>query len=1414
MHFKKYFSSFFPKNKPEDHEAHHKRKMGVGWWNHSRWKFRILYAFIGILFLFFATAAFAQAPTIRLLAESFTKPKPITQSSTVLPVDIQSAIQDLASQEIKQGQANANLAGGVSSSSTTQTSPSGLAQPLIDSIQEAFTTYPVDKAKIRLRIIDRQIQELEALTKNNKSDKAVDKAASLIKTIGEETGQIVSDPKAQADREVLTTLIQQYNRLQLVVQKVEDQLPIASYLKIDDARETYLEKGAKDSLNSAPNLEVVNNIGIKEVSKVVGSDFAELKAIEILSDLEAGLKPETKVKLGGIEKELALQFEKRILSLPPDVRNRKLQGYINYSYGNPLNQVQAFNRMQDFLTDRDLILSVESLKELSLKNLETRVLEINTPQLEAQFNNKVLTSPEDIKILIQMKMDIDAGKDESKKQIIAGLAKRAQEASIPIFGKDKNTILHAFPTKDVNTDLLDVVLISQVDQVLNGSPTVSADVKQTVQDVKQKTLQNFLISVSKNGFLTQSKLAYNPVPVNADVRLLLPAPQAILALEAVKNELPNQDKAKITLAERAESNILANHLLLQVNDPAIFEKYQQFIMDNPQVKQTIQSYVGQNFFTTLAQKKKLIDKHNLQEQQALYEKMQQIVQSIFAAGDKAHVAAALPSSIQNEITQIKQGLSDNSVPKLTTPPDVTLPKVAALPSDVQDALIALAKSEIKDKQSTNQTKLDIAAEAKDLGVSIPTILPDNPLYPLKNIIREIPILLTSDPVQKAKELIKIDNEKTIEAAALVEKSQSTTSVDAAIKTLNSVKQDFETLQANVGQVKQAEQTEPAKVDALVNQVIADGVVRQTIISSIENKVHGDAYVAVEQIRQDILKDGVDTLLAVTDNNVQKLTDKLEATVTSNTQTPTTTVASDIKAVELLNEIARTQPESAQKVLQTGEATIATSLEKTLLSQPPALQAQEVSSVSQEATGNPVRQFEALEVLKDDFKNPQTILLAEGLKNKATENLQERIAEIPDANTQKTFADQVIGNQPQDLKAVTEIASQVSPPKNAGVVEALPIVQQVDAIKADIVQNIVETYKDKPEELAKTDFFTHNPTPDVVDIKVAQTVETALSSSSDVKPEVVQVAKQEETKIIDTFVENVSKPQFQVTASTNTQTAVQTNTESPSQAPQNTQTTVSAVGNTTNTSVSAQTNVTALAAETLNPAPDTLATLVELKTQVPASEQAKIDIAITTEVAVIQNNLVNQVTDPATLQTYVAQITDNPVVAKTVAQVGGQQFTQAVEQKAQAVQVQATQDQTQLQTAVASIQQQVFSTPINNPSPVEQTLPQPVQQEIQQIKQEVPAAQIPQVSVAAQTETKTTVAAQPVDTTPVTTTVTQPVVASTPAPQPAQEQAPSSPAAATSTPQPPAPAAPQAPAPQTQSAPEQPAVPAAPAAPGL
>src|SRR5258708_26308399 len=87
---------------------------------------------------------------------------------------------------------------------------------------------------------------------------------SFIQNIGNETEKITSDPKAQADRTVLTLLIQQYNRVQIILQKVEDTLPMSDYLKID-RKSTRLNSSHQIISYAVFCLKKKNNTNLKQL---------------------------------------------------------------------------------------------------------------------------------------------------------------------------------------------------------------------------------------------------------------------------------------------------------------------------------------------------------------------------------------------------------------------------------------------------------------------------------------------------------------------------------------------------------------------------------------------------------------------------------------------------------------------------------------------------------------------------------------------------------------------------------------------------------------------------------------------------------------------------------------------------------------------------------------------------------------------------------------------------------------------------------------------------------------------------------------------------------------------------------------------------------------------------------------------
>ncbi len=108
----------------------------------------------------------------------------------------------------------------------------------------------------------------------------------------------------------------------------------------------------------------------------------------------------------------------------------------------------------------------------------------------------------------------------------------------------------------------------------------------------------------------------------------------------------------------------------------------------------------------------------------------------------------------------------------------------------------------------------------------------------------------------------------------------------------------------------------------------------------------------------------------------------------------------------------------------------------------------------------------------------------------------------------------------------------------------------------------------------------------------------------------------------------------------------------------------------------------------------------------------------------------------------------------------------MQEKAQEVATVTAQAETQLQTTVTQVQQEIFSTSCTSSS-IEQSLPTTVQQQVEAIKQEVPAEQIPQVSVEAQAaqSTSVTVTTESVNTSPAPTSAPVQPAAAPQAPAP-------------------------------------------------
>lgn len=1325
MDSKKRFVPLFPKP-PLGKNAEYRKKQGVF---HRKRKVLFFSAktLALLLFLLSVTATYAKAPTIQhavnraiqtVIAPLKQKPKPLIQSDQVLSAEIQNAIETLARQEIKQEQANATLP----FTTISETEDENVFEQVLGEIEEFTKRDPVDQARLRIKKINRLITNLKRVLSRDKSSKAIEEAVGIIQQIGTETDKIVVDPKVQTDREILTLQIEQYNRLQLMIQQLEDRhgLSFYDYLKIEDARQKYLVATAVKSINAAPSLEVIHTIALPVIANFVGEDFMELKALEVITDFENKITPQAKQKLLGLEKELVTSFEKKMLRLPRDIRNRKLQSYIHYSFGDPILQIQAFERVKNMLSDREMILGVDSLKEVAIAHLTHHILELETKEDIDKYLDRVIGKLQDIKVLTQIQLFVKGGRDQEKIKKFTVM----EQTIYNHIGRFLNALtpdqLPSFfiPEEGKPIDLIDVVMITNMEATMAASSEVSNSVKEQFSKTKKSTIERFIQELSSKEFLTNSRLAYNPASESADVRVLLSNPQGIVSLQSLRSQVPPNQRRRIDTAIRANSTIIHEHLLFHVNDPDIFADYEQFITQNTQVNQALRRYVGRNFADNIAKKSQVVQQVALAEKQQLYEVMQQITQSIFANQDTSEFEKQLPESILPEISSFKQTLPARNIPKLTLPEGINLPTIASLPNTVENAIVQAAKARIREREKSEAIKLDFTLTAADLDISQPRILPDSLFYPVKHVFRRAQLLLIFDPLSRVELLVRHNNERTLEAATLLAKSSSRKSVNLALDTLNNVEKDFNRLKAQTGQLDALKQKQPERVDRLIDSIIKNGLARQIVFALIEDKVYGADYVRVEKIRQSVLRDGIDSLLQLSGGNAQVLVEKLEKAVNEGSGSK----FKELKAIELLTEIKRFQPEKIGEVLEASGIRLVKQFEAKLLAMDKEERDKELLAYADGLPGNPVRQFQAYEELRESFENKEIATLVYSLEDKAIENLTEIVSSITDETTLQEFAQEVVGSEPEDLKIIIEVELHVDTPDALAVVQT-PIEQKIDEIKTIVEEQIVEEFIENPQSLLESDLFSdpsNKGNTSVTDVEVVQELVEIIEQTPQATPELVEAIEELEQEVVSDFIETV--------------------TTNPIQA--------------------------------LEPAPEVIETLVELKEETPPAVDAQIDAAIEAEVEIIQEQLTTEVTTPETLETYISQITDSPVVAEVIGKVGGSEFTQVLEETTTELAQTTTQQQSLLQETITQIQQEIFTSPVYNPAPVEQTLPQAVQTEITQIKGEVSTEQVLQTTVSSQT----TVTVEAVQTstqtqTEVTSTVEQaaPTTESAPsAPEPAQE----------------------------------------------
>lgn len=132
--------------------------------------------------------------------------------------------------------------------------------------------------------------------------------------------------------------------------------------------------------------------------------------------------------------------------------------------------------------------------------------------------------------------------------------------------------------------------------------------------------------------------------------------------------------------------------------------------------------------------------------------------------------------------------------------------------------------------------------AQDLGISEPKLLPSNPLYFVKNIVRGVKKLFTRDPIKKIELELKFADEKILETEMVAERApENTKALERALVNYQSSQED---LKERLAALK--ETSGNPNVDKLVEKITDRVIKHEVLFDELQAKI-GDTSVLREKL---------------------------------------------------------------------------------------------------------------------------------------------------------------------------------------------------------------------------------------------------------------------------------------------------------------------------------------------------------------------------------------------------------------------------------------------------------------------------------------------------------------------------------------------------------------------------------------
>lgn len=281
-------------------------------------------------------------------------------------------------------------------------------------------------------------------------------------------------------------------------------------------------------------------------------------------------------------------------------------------------------------------------------------------------------------------------------------------------------------------------------------------------------------------------------------------------------------------------------------------------------------------------------------------------------------------------------------------------------------LIALAQETAETGGSENEiiedVGLDEEVSAEELEVEEPKILPDSPVYFLKNWGRGIRLFFTFDKVKKLELENKFANERLVELKKLSEEKKDPELLKRAAE---KYKETAERIESQAEKIKEKAGQNP-EVEKFLEKYTRQQILHQKILEKLEEKAPAEVFEKIEEAREKHLEKFKDVMLRLEEK--EKIGKRLENALKEQKGSD----FQQFKQIELLERIKEKMPEEAkEEIIEVKERTLEKLKNK--LEGLPVERQKKFQEYINTISGDKEKQAEILENLRTELKEKPELI---------------------------------------------------------------------------------------------------------------------------------------------------------------------------------------------------------------------------------------------------------------------------------------------------------------------------------------------------------------------------------------------------------------------------------------------------------